>query len=268
MPRYHVFLYILFAPGYCAHSPHGPPFFPCFCIEEILLRDQCEISYNLFLTLVPGHHIWQDLSTSFQISLCNPLSRHITVDTFLSSHILPMYSFFPPFFLHLLYFIYFILLLTTLLSSTFLSNTSLLLFTYQLKLFSSLLVHFSQLIRPLPPFFLGTYILATLLLGCNSLFIVMIFLDFLSISCSSSLFHLIVSAPCLIIDTAQAFAALYIMLEICLLFPSRICPILECPDTCYLRHQLALSLVHLSTLYRHFYATSPALAPQCHISLS
>ena len=74
--------------------------------------------------------------------------------------------------------------------------------TYQLKLFSSLLTQLSQLIRPLPPFFLGRYILATLLLGCSSLFIVMIFLDFLSISRSSSLFHLIVPAPYLMNDTA------------------------------------------------------------------
>ena len=74
--------------------------------------------------------------------------------------------------------------------------------TYQLKLFSSLLTQLSQLIRPLPPFFLGRYILATSLLGCSSLFIVMIFLDFLSISRSSSLFHLIVPAPYLMNDTA------------------------------------------------------------------
>ena len=40
---------------------------------------------------------------------------------------------------------------TTLLSPIFLSNSSSLLFTYQLKLFSSLLIQFSQLIRPLPP---------------------------------------------------------------------------------------------------------------------
>ena len=162
VPRHHVFRYILSAPSYYAHSQHGPSFLPYLC-------DQCEISYNLFSTLVPGHHI---SGPQYILSnpLCIPLSRHITVNTFLSSHILPMYSFFLPFFLHLLYFIYSILLLTPFLSSTFLNNTSLLFFTYQLKLFSSLLVHFLQLIRPLPHFFLGTYILATLLLGCNSLF--------------------------------------------------------------------------------------------------
>ena len=50
-----------------------------------------------------------------------------------------------------------------------------------LVFFSSLPTQLSQLIRSLPPLFLGTYILATSLLACSSLFIVMIFLDFLSI---------------------------------------------------------------------------------------
>ena len=72
--------------------------------------------------------------------------------------------------------------LTTLISPTFLSNASSLFVTHQLKLFSSLLTQLSQLIKPLPPFFLGTYILETSLLACSSLFIVLIFLDFLSIS--------------------------------------------------------------------------------------
>ena len=132
---------------------------------------------------------YQGLSTSFQISLCNPLPSSIPVNTFLFSHILPMLSFLLPFILHLLYLIHFVLLWvhssemsTTLLSPTFLSNASSLLLTYQLKLFSSLLTQLSQLIRPLPPFLLGTYILATSLLGCSSLFIAMIYLDFLSIS--------------------------------------------------------------------------------------
>ena len=65
-------------------------------------------------------------------------------------------------------------MLTTLLAPTFLSNSFSLFLTYQLTLFSSLLTQLSQLIRPLPPFFLDRYILATSLLGCSSLFIVMI----------------------------------------------------------------------------------------------
>ena len=53
---------------------------------------------------------YQGLSTSFQISLCNPLPSSIPVNTFLFSHILPMHSFLLPFILHLLYFTHFVLL--------------------------------------------------------------------------------------------------------------------------------------------------------------
>ena len=47
--RYHAFLYIMSAPAYRTHSPHGPPFLPYFCTlctKGILLCDQYEISYN------------------------------------------------------------------------------------------------------------------------------------------------------------------------------------------------------------------------------
>ena len=40
--RYHAFLYILSAPAYRTHSPHGPPFLPyfrTFCTNGILLCD-------------------------------------------------------------------------------------------------------------------------------------------------------------------------------------------------------------------------------------
>ena len=53
---------------------------------------------------------YQGLSTSFQISLCNPLPSSIPVNPFLFSHILPMHSFLLPFILRLLYFIHFVLL--------------------------------------------------------------------------------------------------------------------------------------------------------------
>ena len=180
-----------------AHSAQGG-----FCCV-INMKSRIICSQSLFLGAT-----YQCVSTSFQISFCNPLPSSIPVNTFLFSRILPMHSFLLPFILRLLYFIHFgstaSEMLTTLLSPTFLSNTSSLFLTYQLKLFSSLLTQLSQLIRRLPPFFLGSYILATSLLGCSSLFIVMIFLDFLSISGSSSLFHLIVPDPYLMSDTAQA----------------------------------------------------------------
>ena len=191
VPRYHAFLYILSAPAYRTHSPHGPPFlsyFRTFCLKWILLcinmKSRIICSQSLFLGATH-----QGLRTPFQISFCNSLPSSIPVNTFLFSHILLMHSFLLPFILRLLYFIPFELfwstaseMLTTLLSPTFLSNASSQFLTCQLKLFSFLLTQLSQLVRPHPPFFLGTYILVTSLLRCSSLFIVMIFLDLLSIS--------------------------------------------------------------------------------------
>ena len=143
-----------------------------FCCV-INMKSHIICSQSLFLGAT-----YHGLSTTFDFSFCNPLPSSIPVNTFLSSHILPMHSFLLPFILRLLYFIHFgstaSEMLTTLLSPTFLSNASSLFLTYQLKLFSSLLTQLSQLIRPLPPFFLGTYILATSLLGSSFLFIVMI----------------------------------------------------------------------------------------------
>ena len=52
--------FILSVPGYCTHSPHGPPFllyFHTFYTKGILLCGQYEISYNLFSKLVPGRYI-------------------------------------------------------------------------------------------------------------------------------------------------------------------------------------------------------------------
>ena len=72
-------------------------------------------------------------------------------------------------------------------SPTFLSNTSLEFVTYQLDLFSSPLTQVSQLMSPLPPFFLYRYILAVSLLGCSSSFYVITFLVTLSMFWSSFL---------------------------------------------------------------------------------
>ena len=159
-----------------AHSAQGG----FCCVIYVVFRIIC--SQGLFLGAA-----YQGLSISFQISFSNPLPSSIPVSTFLISHILPMHSFcFLSFSVPFTSFTLYSFrstaseVLTTLLSPTFLSSTSSLFLTYQLKLFSSHLAQLSQLIRPLPPFFLGTYILAISLLGCSSLFIVMIFLDFLS----------------------------------------------------------------------------------------
>ena len=87
------------------------------------------------------------------------------------------------------------------------SNGSILFLTYHPRPFSSLFTLFSHPISHLPPFLLGTYNRATSLLGCNSLFIVINFLFFLSISCSSFLLHLSIPAPFLKMETAQVFSA-------------------------------------------------------------
>ena len=177
--------FILSAPAYRTHSPHWLPFLPyfrTFCRKGILLC-QYEISYNLFSQIFTRVYI-----TGPQYMLLNlllqsnakfyptqylPFLSH-TAHTLFSASIHSPSSF-------TLYSFGSIAseMLTTLLSPTFLSNAYSLFLTYQLSLFSSLLMQLPQLIRPLPPFFLGTYILTTSLLGCSFLFIVTIFLDFL-----------------------------------------------------------------------------------------
>ena len=73
------------------------------CVINMKSRIIC--SQSLFLGAT-----YQGLSTSFQTSLCNLLPSSIPVNTFLSSHILPMHSFLHPFILSLLYVIHFVLL--------------------------------------------------------------------------------------------------------------------------------------------------------------
>ena len=90
--------------------------------------------------------------------------------------------------------------------------------TYHPRTFSSLFTLSSHPLSPLPPVFLETYNLATSLLGCNSLFIVINFLVFLSIYCSSFLFHLSIPAPYLKMETAQVFSAISLFFPFRLLF--------------------------------------------------
>ena len=83
--------------------PHIPSQRGFCCVINMKSRIIC--SQSLFLGAT-----YQGLSTSFQISFCNPLPSSIPVNTFLFSHILPMHSFLLPFILRLLYFIHFVLL--------------------------------------------------------------------------------------------------------------------------------------------------------------
>ena len=73
-------------------------------------------------------------------------------------------------------------------------NGSILFLIYHPRPFYSLFTLLSHPIGPLLPFFRETYKRATSLLGCNFLFIVINFMVFLSISCSSFLFHLSIPA--------------------------------------------------------------------------
>ena len=98
------------------------------------------------------------------------------------------------------------------------SSSSIMLLLYHPRPFSPLFTLFSHPISPLPPFFRKTYNCTTSLLGCNSLFIVIDFLVFLSISCSSFLFHLSISAPYLKMETAQVFSAHILFLPFSLFF--------------------------------------------------
>ena len=82
------------------------------------------------------------------------------------------------------------------------SKGAILFLTYQSRPFYSLFTLFSHSISPVPPFFLETYSHVATLVGCNSLFIVINFLVFLSIFCSSFLFHLCISGPYLKMETA------------------------------------------------------------------
>ena len=91
------------------------------------------------------------------------------------------------------------------------SNGSILFSTYQPRPFSSLFTLFSHPISPLQSFFQETYIRAASFFGCNSLFIVINFLVFLSISCSSCLFYLGIWAPYLTMETAQVFSVIILL---------------------------------------------------------
>ena len=89
---------------------------------------------------------------------------------------------------------------------------------YQPRPFSSLFTLFSHPTSLLPSFFLEASNRATSLLRCNSLFIVIKFLVFLSILCSSFLFHLRIPPLYLIIETAQMISATILFLPFSLLF--------------------------------------------------
>ena len=90
------------------------------------------------------------------------------------------------------------------------SKGSILFLTCHPRPFYSLFTLFLQSISALPPFFPETHNHATTLLGCNSLFIVIHFLVFLSISCSLLLFYLSIPSPYLKMESAQVFSAVFL----------------------------------------------------------
>ena len=84
--------------------------------------------------------------------------------------------------------------------------------TYHLNLFSSILIHPSQLINPLPPIFLLRYTLSTALLGCSAPCIVINLLFVLSKLFNSSVFYFRILAPYLITENAQVSTAIILFL--------------------------------------------------------
>ena len=84
-------------------------------------------------------------------------------------------------------------------------------------------MHRSTLVKPLPPSFLFTYNLSTSLFGCNPPYIVIVFLDFLSISFRSLAFHWIIPAPFLNIATAHVFIVVPLFLPFNLDFKINLC---------------------------------------------
>ena len=84
--------------------------------------------------------------------------------------------------------------------------------TYHPKLFSSILIHVSQLVNPLPPISLLRYTLSTSLLGCSAPCIVINFLVLLTKLFNSSAFHFRIPAPYLITETARVLTAITLFL--------------------------------------------------------
>ena len=155
---------------------------------------------NIALDIVSPYRLFLGLGASFQINFSHP-SPCVVLNLVLHiSSKLSMHSFCSPFFLcSSLMFLNSLgstvsLCVIVLLVLTATKNGSILFLVYHHRPFCSLFTLCSHPVSPLPPFFLETYSHATSLLGCNSLFIFINFLVFLSISCSSFLFHLSIPA--------------------------------------------------------------------------
>ena len=171
--------------------------------------------YRLFLGTT-----YQSLGGSFQITFPHPFPCVVLILVLHISSKLSMHSFCSPFiflcsslvFLNslgspvsLCVIVLFVLIAT--------SNGSMLFLTYHHRPFSSLFTLFSHSIGPRLPFFLEKYNYATSLLDYSVSFIVITFLVFLSISCSSFLFNLTIPAPNLKIKTAQMLSAIILFLS-------------------------------------------------------
>ena len=149
---------------------------------------------------------YQSLSASFQITFSHPCV--VLILAFISLENCPciLFTFHSFFFCSSLVFLSSLgsalsSCVVVLLFMTATSNDSILILTYQPKPFLSLFTLFSHPISLSRPIFLETYNRATSLLGCNSLFIGINFLVFLSISCSSFIFYLSSPAPYLKMET-------------------------------------------------------------------
>ena len=185
---------------------------------------------NIVLNIVSPYRLflgttYQSLSASFQVTFSHPSPCVVLILVLHISSKLSMHSFCIPFIFLCPSLIFFNSLgsivsscVVILLVLTAASNGSRLFLRYHPRLFSSLFTLFSHPISHLPPFFLETCNRAISLCGCNSLFIVISFLVFLSVSCSSFLFHLSIPAPYLKMETAHVFSVVILFLPFSLLF--------------------------------------------------
>ena len=166
------------------------------------------VSHSLFELLVLAHH-----TTWLLIQLTSQLFSASTMFLFPYILLFCHSSFFSLIHLCLNSFL-FTVSLYFIVSATFTPsiNGSTQFLTYHLNLFSSILIHPSQLINPLPPISLLRYTLSTALLGCSAPCIVINFLFLLSKLFNSSVFYLRILAPYLNTENAQVSTAIILFL--------------------------------------------------------
>ena len=101
----------------------------------------------------------------------------------------------------------FLLIISAAFTPSINSSTEFHTYTYHLKLFSSILIHLSQLINPFTPISLLRYTLSKSVWGCKAPCIIINFLVILSKLFNPSVFYFRIPAPYLITKTTQVLTA-------------------------------------------------------------